>query len=196
MATNINWIVTNFYIFILATLTALLEIQIEGKYGWAEKLPAWRPKQGTWYGALVLKLFGNDLTGYHFLVWILMFSFFHMPFFFGFNWSLEHEFQTLSLYLLFGPVWDFLWFVFNPYYPLKNFNKEHIPWHKEWILGLPKQYWVQVIPSFLAAIWLAYLLGSSEAVIWWIKIVAQFLVEILAAIFVAKLLNIDNWHEA
>jgi len=36
-------ITTNIYIFVMATVLALLEIQIEGANGWARNLPTWRP---------------------------------------------------------------------------------------------------------------------------------------------------------
>lgn len=38
-------ITTNLYIFIMATVLAILEIQIEGKHGWAKNLPTWRPSK-------------------------------------------------------------------------------------------------------------------------------------------------------
>ena len=47
----------------------------------------------------------------------------------------------LSIYYI--TLWffteDFLWFVFNPYYTIKKYTKESIPWHSNqpWIFGMP-----------------------------------------------------------
>jgi len=37
------------YFYIIAIFLAILEIQIEGKHGWAEKLPTWRPRPGSFF---------------------------------------------------------------------------------------------------------------------------------------------------
>ncbi|GAI89546.1 unnamed protein product, partial [marine sediment metagenome] len=47
------------YIWILANIFALVEIQIEGKHGWAGKLPCWKPAQGSRLGRLCQKLTGK-----------------------------------------------------------------------------------------------------------------------------------------
>jgi len=31
------------YLFVVALVLAFLEVQIEGKHGWASKLPTWKP---------------------------------------------------------------------------------------------------------------------------------------------------------
>src|SRR5437667_4141 len=48
------------YFFFIAFILAHLEIQIEGPYGWAEKLPTWR-----WDSPRVRRWFGKPVTGYH-----------------------------------------------------------------------------------------------------------------------------------
>jgi hypothetical protein len=40
---------------------------------------------------------------------------------------------------------DFLWFVLNPYYGIKNFRKEKIWWHKKWWGPVPTLYWMLLI---------------------------------------------------
>ena len=57
-------------------------------------------------------------------------------------------FYTLAFIL----VEDFLWFVLNPSYTLKNYKKEKIPWHKEWIMGIPKNYYFGFIAVLLILI--------------------------------------------
>jgi hypothetical protein len=59
-------IITNVYIFVMALVLAVLEIQIEGRNGWAKDLPTWRPSPDTWYAQLYARLmFKKRLTGYH-----------------------------------------------------------------------------------------------------------------------------------
>ena len=103
-----------------ATLFSLLEIQIEGKNGWAGKLPTWRMKPrwlrympGAWY----------ELTGYHTYLWLLLLSLVHLPYLFiPFSWGLE--LLILSFYGLMLGMEDFLWFALNPHYGLKKFKKK------------------------------------------------------------------------
>ena len=65
-------IVTNVYLFVLACVLAILEIQIEGKHGWAQNLPTWRPKNKNWFIKLYAKFMSDrEPTGYH----MTMFSF-------------------------------------------------------------------------------------------------------------------------
>src|SRR5579884_313746 len=169
-----NWLITNFYLFLTALVLALQEIQIEGKHGWAEKLPTWRPDKSQWYYKIIYKIFGNEITGYHLLTTILILLFFHLGYFFNEPFSLIHELELLLIYFLWLSVWDFLWFVFNPHYPLKNYRKGFIPWH-EWFLGLPKLYWTQTLLSFLAVLWLIWLTQSGAPFILWIQNIIQFL---------------------
>ena len=52
-------IVESVYMYLIVLVLALLEIQIEGQYPWAEKLPTWRKK---------IKGFNKDISGYHFFL--------------------------------------------------------------------------------------------------------------------------------
>ena len=56
------------------------------------------------------------------------------------RWDIRTEVIILSAYTLIVALEDFLWFVFNPYYGLKKFNKKHIPWHEDWFGPIPLQY--------------------------------------------------------
>ncbi len=134
-------------IVILSFWFAKVEIQIEGTEGWAKNLPTWRIKK-HW----LLKLFfgGREMTGYH--AWVLSFIliFFHIPFAFVSPWTWALEGQVLGGMLLFWIVEDFLWFVVNPGYGIKKFKKEFIPWHPNWILIAPVEYWIFIpISGFL-----------------------------------------------
>ena len=54
------------YLFVLSTVLALLEIQIEGNSGWAQRMPCWRPSEGSLIAKVYMKVMGGKpLTGYH-----------------------------------------------------------------------------------------------------------------------------------
>lgn len=134
-----------FVVFLLVTATfmALMEIQIEGKYGWAEKLPTWRIYNK---GTGLSKLFydpSQPLTGYHTYLGLLLFTLIHLVFLF-IPWTFRLEILILGYYVLLTTIEDFLWILFNPHYGLKKFNKESIKWQTNWFLGLPLPYWPKV----------------------------------------------------
>ncbi|MDO8424488.1 MAG: hypothetical protein Q7S70_00930 [bacterium] len=138
------------YLFFFALLLAALEVQIEGKDGWAANLPTWRPQSSKWYSRLYKRItWGKDLTGYHLLVLLLVLSFLHFPYAVSGNWSWSSELATLSFLFLVIVVEDFLWFVINPDYGLSRFRKEFIGWHKKWFLFLPADYWLGLIVAAL-----------------------------------------------
>ncbi len=131
------------YILIIAISYALLEIQIEGRHGWASKLPTWKITQGP-----LVKLAGRPITGFHLYTYTTQLLFFHFPFLF-ITWSIRTEFLILGMFFLFINLEDFLWFLLNPHYGLKKFTSQHISWHSSWFLGLPTGYWVGTIVSLL-----------------------------------------------
>jgi len=138
------------YLFGIVTIFALVEIQIEGKDGWAKNLPCWRPSSKS-LAAKIYAMFmnGKELTGYHAAIFPLPLLILHFPFMSGVDWNLVRELETLSAYFLMAVAWDFLWFVWNPAYGLKKFRPEFIPWHKNWIGPVPKDYPSGLIISFL-----------------------------------------------
>ena len=141
------------FVFVTASLFALLEIQIEGPHGWAEKLPTWRIKPKS---KGFLRLFAapeKPITGYHIYTWILYFIILHIIFFFT-QWSFYKELFIVAYYSFFLSLEDFLYFIYSPYWGLKKFNKENIKWHTIWFLGLHLQYWFK-FPLALILYWLA-----------------------------------------
>jgi len=122
-----------------AVLWAKMEIEIEGKDGWAAALPTWRI-ESHW----LLDIFygGRPLTGYHVWAFCFVFFFFHFPFFFNHGWTWQTELRIVGAYDLFWVVEDFLWFVLNPHYGWARFTRSEVWWHKRWFLGLPVDYWV------------------------------------------------------
>ena len=74
-----------FMVFV-ALLLALWEIQIEGKDGWAAKLPCWRIEKG-W---LTRVTGGRPITGYHFFMTLFLIAVVHLPLFFiVWSWRVE-----------------------------------------------------------------------------------------------------------
>lgn len=187
--------IINIYIFILATVLAILEIQIEGQYGWAKNLPAWRPDKNKLYVKLFSKAFGEkELTGYHVTLISLLVLFFHFPFVLGYPLTWHNFVQIFSLFLLFTALWDFLWFVLNPHYPIRTFKKENVEWHKNWFLGLPLDYYAALIVSFWV-IGIYQLFSGENLLIWWITNVGLFIIETLLLVgFSLYILKIDNWN--
>ena len=112
---------------VLGIIFALLEIQIEGKDGWAANLPCWRKEKG-W---LVKLLGGRPITGYHILMIGFVILMFHFPFLFA-EWKVKTELLILGMLFEFFLFEDFFWFALNPHYGLKKFKKGEIWWHKRW----------------------------------------------------------------
>lgn len=126
---------------LIAFLIAKLEINIEGKNGWAKNLPTWRIKN-KWTKIIMREY---HLTGYHLYLMLTVISFLHFPFFFAVDWSLSKEFIVLGLYFVIFLIEDFLWFVLNPHYGLKKFNKDHIEWHHQWVFNIPVMYFYFIL---------------------------------------------------
>ncbi len=131
--------------FILAFFWAKLEIEIEGKNGWASGLPTWRFQNKL----TNFILSGAPLTGYH--VWLigLLFLAFHLPFFTHLEWTLSRELAFIGVFLLFIIIEDFLWFILNPAYGLSKFKKNYISWHKHWLWIVPAPYVVVVLTGII-----------------------------------------------
>lgn len=172
-----NLFISNFYLFFLALVFALLEIQIEGENGWAKNLPTWRPQPNSWYEKIFKKIMGGkELTGYHLVMFSLVFFVLHLPFSRGVSWSWIAEWETISLYFLFAALWDYLWFVFNPFYSLNKFNREHIWWHKMWLGKMPVDYYWAIFISFIFYLPVYYKIGNFS---WWYNTVIFFLAGVL-----------------
>lgn len=151
-------LIQTIYLFIMALVLAIVEVQIEGQHGWASNLPTWRPKDGSKVNKMFSKIMsGKPTTGYHLAVFSLVILIMHYPFFVGLNWNWEKELQTLSLFLLFSIVWDFLWIVVNPHFGIKKISVEHIWWHSKRWWGVPADYFLGLFFSFVLYLPLIYL---------------------------------------
>lgn len=130
-----------FFVYLVATsaIFALLEIQIEGKEGWARGLPTWRIET-----ALTRRLLGaRAITGYHVYMHLLVLLLAHVPFAVGVPLTLATEARILAFLVLFWVIEDFLWFVLNPHYGVRGFKRERAWWHaKSWWGFMPRDYWL------------------------------------------------------
>jgi hypothetical protein len=95
------------FLVLVSWLFALLEIQIEGRHGWAQKLPTWRI-ENRW----IRTFYKKPITGYHLYAQGFIFLMAHVPF--GLSlvpWNLHDELRILSFVVLFWILEDFLWFI-------------------------------------------------------------------------------------
>jgi hypothetical protein len=128
------------FLVFLAFVLALWEIQIEGRDGWAAKLPGWRLEK-SW----LLKLTGGrPVTGYHLYMTVFLLAAVHLPLFF-IPWTWRLELLLIGFYVGMVFLEDFLWFLLNHHYGIKNFRKEQIWWHKRWWGPVPDLYWILLV---------------------------------------------------
>jgi hypothetical protein len=140
------------FLFGYALLFALVEIEIEGPHGWAERLPTWfriTTPVARFYG---LFMRGKPLTGYHAVMFVLPLWSFHLGFFGGVPWSWPAEAATLAAYMAWVVTWDLLWFLWNPRFGWPRFRKGQVWWHgRTWIGRFPVDYWSALVVSGVVA---------------------------------------------
>ncbi|RJO60728.1 hypothetical protein C4544_04635, partial [candidate division WS5 bacterium] len=165
------------------------------KHGWAKNLPTWRPKDSNIFTRSYSQMMsGKEITGYHLSIFAFVFLLFGLPYVFGYPLTLINFLMTASFYFMFCILWDFLWFVLNPHYPLKQFKKEHLAFHhKKWFLGIPTDYWGGLFVSLLVLLPIA---TQTSGILWWWGInISLFAVQtFLIALFSLFILKIDKWH--
>jgi len=125
-------------VFIAAYMWAKLEVEIEGKHGWAKNLPTWRVEKH-----ILLDYFmnGRPLTGYHFWAFAFVFFIFHLPLFWINSWSWPAECRIMGSILLFWVIEDVLWFIVNPHFGWRRHRQGETWWHQRWLMGLPTDHW-------------------------------------------------------
>lgn len=175
------------YLFLLALLFAFVEIELEGKYGWAEKQPTWYRTAGAMNALFTGK---KPLTGYHLFLNLFIIAAFHLPFVAGLPWSLATELFLLAFVIIFFAIEDFLWFVFNPAYGLKSFRKEKIWWQGTsiWVCGLFPIDYIVLTSSASALVFLAAMLKANlDFFISWLEALGLILLLILLSVPFAPL---------
>jgi len=130
-----------FFVLVFATLWAWLEVEIEGKYGWAQNLPTACAFMGwTWYHVCM-----NIIVLYVLYVGLRCVQF------------EECMWKRVSFFALYSVAWfvteDVLWFVLNPSYGIARYNVEDIPWHasKPWFAGTFIYNWIVILVWSVAA---------------------------------------------
>jgi hypothetical protein len=137
---------------LLAVLMAAVEIEIEGAYGWAEKLPTPYRVSGPFAQRFGLVLGGKPLTGYNLLMFTATLVAFHLPFAFSAPWSAATELALLAAWVSWSALWDFLWFLLNPAYGWRRFRPGNVWWHARWLWRLPLDYWLAAAASLVLAL--------------------------------------------
>jgi hypothetical protein len=135
---------------IAAFIWAKLEVEIEGKDGWAKNLPTWRIEKHI---LLDIFLNGRPLTGFHFWAFTFVLFIFHFPLFWVPRWTWAAESFVIGSILLFWVLEDFFWFMVNPYYGWKRYRSQEIRWHEHWFLGLPADHWGLLLISIALLSW-------------------------------------------
>jgi len=74
---------------------------------------------------------------------------FHAHFVMGVPWSPKAELMVFALYFVWMPTWDFLWFVLNPHFSLRDFGPAKVWWHKKWTGRIPTDYFFAWICTFV-----------------------------------------------
>jgi hypothetical protein len=137
---------------VLALVLALVEIEIEGPYGWAEKLPTPYRVSGRLARLFGLVLGGKPLTGYNLLMFTATLVAFHLPFAFAAPWTAARELALLAAWVAWSALWDLLWFLLNPAYGWRRFRPGTVWWHRRWLWRLPLDYWVAAAASLVLAL--------------------------------------------
>jgi len=125
-----NDIQHGFFFLLLGTLWAALEVQIEGKNGWAAKIPT-------------TSFFGSHFTWYHVIMNLMIFVLVFQVV--SFSWALP--FWLASLFF----IEDYMWFMINPEYGVSKYSAENIPWHK-WVLYMPIGNWISIMIMVISSV--------------------------------------------
>jgi hypothetical protein len=142
---------------------AAIEIEIEGGWGWAERLPTWWRSRG-----LVGRVYGvamgrRPLTGYHVWAFTIPLIVLHLPYAMGVEWTLAGELRTLATFFALAVVWDYLWFVLNPAYTVRRFERGKVWWFEvPWLWRFPLDYYAGVGLSLGLAGLSAWAAGDLE----------------------------------
>ena len=130
---------------------ACIEIEIEGGYGWAQRLPTWwlgRGLVGRIYGVVdgppaadrLPRVRVHDPAAHPAL-----------PYSMGVDWTLAGELRTIGTFFALAVFWDYMWFVFNPAYTVASFKRGNVWWFEvPWIWRFPLDYYTGIGLSIAA----------------------------------------------
>lgn len=128
------------FLYVLAVLFAVFEIEAEGRYGWGEKFPTWYRTSG--WAKIYTSFTNKPLTGYHAALFFVPVLVFLWPMVATSTLTLQGAFAALAAYFAWVAVWDFAWFVLNPFYGVRNFRRTNVWWFasEPWIGRVPMSY--------------------------------------------------------
>lgn len=180
-------------LFVYALMFALVEIEIEGKAGWAMNLPTWFRRR-PWYARVyAFMLSGKPLTGYHAVMFVVPFVSFHIGLAFGQPWSWGLEARLVATYLVWNVTWDLLWFLYNPAFGWERFRKGQIWWHDgKWVGRLPIDYVNALWVSFTISLVPWVVRGESRYLWQHAAYVAFMVLLVLLAVLFAPLYQ--SWY--
>ena len=187
---------TSLFWFLVAMVFAAVEIEVEGKHGWAEKSSTWFRTKGLAAKIYGVFMGGKPLTGYHLFMFFLPLLVFHSHFVMGVPWMLAQEFLVFAMYFAWLPTWDFLWFALNPSYGVRKFKKQNVWWHarSHWLFNVtPLDYlfgWgVSLVFAFAAFL----VTDSVEVFLGHVQFLGWFAVFTVLTIFLIAPIY-KRWH--
>ena len=170
-----------------------IEIEIEGGYGWAQRLPTWFLKRGVVGRAYGVVMGHRPLTGYHIFAFAIPVIVLHFPFVMGAEWSLAAELRTIATFFAIAVVWDYLWFVLNPAYTVRRFKKGAVWWFEvPWIWRFPLDYYTGIGLSILLAGLAAWSAGDEQPLVGHLWVLAGSAVLVAATVLLAPLYH--RWY--
>lgn len=147
--------------FIVALTWSIVEIELEGKYGWGEKAQTWyrsvRHHPKNFFIKYIMG--GKPLSGYHLPTFFLALLVAHIPLLITWRWSITEELLILALWMAWAPLWDNLWIIFNPNYGVGKSGAENLWWYKK-------------------TIWFFNLFPFENVIQWTLSLILVFLVSI------------------
>lgn len=132
-----NYLLTFAWIVVTFASISFWEAYIEGHHGGASKQVGW-----------VWNIFGLRLTGYHVMLFGVTIPLFLLMPFIAYGYDGKLLVTVVIGYLIGIVVEDFLWFVVNPVYPLRDFRPEKVwwfPWIKLGKFRLPFFYPLAIV---------------------------------------------------
>jgi hypothetical protein len=182
-------------LFAWAFCLAGIEIEIEGGYGWAQRLPTWFLKRGRLGRAYGVVMGHRPLTGYHVFAFSIPVIVLHFPYVMGADWSLSAELLTLATFFAIAVVWDYLWFVLNPAYTVRRFRKGAVWWFEvPWIWRFPLDYYSGIVLSIVLAGVAAWSVGDGRPLYVHLWSLAGWAVLVAATVLLAPLYHRGYRH--
>jgi hypothetical protein len=134
------------FLYFLACLFGALEVEAEGRFGWAEKFPTWyRVDSGRLVRFYVKQLNNNrPMTGYHIPMTLATIAIFIWPLIYIGHLTAASFVASFGAWSAWVVMWDSSWFVMNPHYGLEKFRPDKIWWFSQdkdpWIFRVPSSY--------------------------------------------------------